>query len=232
MIYNASAVVLGAVAIALTCRRLRTYLPAWIVALSFLAVPTSGEIFGTITNAQWFLQFTLAAYCLVPAEQASTPSRTALRVLGIFLIALTGPFSAVLLLVIVGMLGASWLARRSGLDPFAGALRDFAGSRSPLYQLAAADRHFYLAKVVWWWAVWMALGGVSRRGQTNATVITVALISLFAVTNSSYLRRGGFVDFAWRDHARQLDQPGNHSIPVNPTGWGIEVETAPTGKDE
>ncbi len=331
LIYNASAVVLGAVAIALTCRRLRTYLPAWIVALSFLAVPTSGEIFGTITNAQWFLQFTLAAYCLAPAEARTTRRMTGLRALGILIVALTGPFSILLLLVVIGMLVASWLARRTGLDPFGGALREVIGTRdwpalsalalgalvqtgvllthppaengvqhgvlatlkltftelvpihtfgsdfltgtawmllyavilgtlvfcrqidgrarlvvlgfiafaaievfapvarmhdaSPLYALAAADRYFYVVKVVWWWAVWLALSAMSDRSRFNASATTAALLCLFAITNPQYLRRGTFVDFAWRGHARQLTLPGPHMVPVNPPGWGTTVET-------
>ncbi|MBB5864299.1 hypothetical protein [Xanthomonas sp. 3058] len=336
LIYNASAIILSTVALTLTCKRLQRYIPAWIVALAFLAVPTSGEIFGTITNTQWFLQFALAAYCLAPAEQSGTLRTSLLRALGILTIALTGPFSILLLIVIVGMFAASLAAKRSTIDPFDGALSDFLSTRdwyifsalalgavlqaavlltsppaesgiqhdvlptlkitftelvpihifgsdfltgtawlllyalligtlllsrkidgrarlivmgfiafaaievfapvvrmkdfSPLYGLAAADRYFYLAKVIWWWAVWLALSGASRRSRWNATVMTSALICLFALTNQQYLRRTAFVDYAWRGHAKQLDLPGPHTVPVNPPGWGITVET-PTTKE-
>jgi len=334
LIYNACAIILSAAALALTCKRLQTYIPTWIVALSLLAVPTSGEIFGTITNAQWFLQFALAAYCLTPAERSGTTRAYLLRAIGILAIALTGPFSILLLIVVAGMLAASWAAKRFAVDPFDGALSDFVASRdwyifsalalgalvqaavlitnppaengiqhgllptlkstftelvpihtfgsdfltgtawlllyaliigtlvlskkidgrarlivmgfmafaaieafapvarmkdfSPLYTLAAADRYFYLAKVIWWWAVWLALSATGRRSRSNATVMTAALICLFAITNLQNLRRTAFIDYAWRSHAKQLELPGPHTVPVNPPGWGVTVETTPT----
>jgi hypothetical protein len=331
LIYNASAVLLSATAIALTCRQLGKYIPAWILAMSFLAVPTGGELFGTLTNTQWFLQFTLAAYCLAPVRPPATPLLGALRALGIFLIAVTGPFSVILSIVVAAMLAGSWLARRVRWEPFGGALANvvaagdwrvwaalalgaavqtcalitrpptqsvaehallptlkltfthfvpihtFGGtfltgtgwlllytlilgllvfSRQadgrarlavlgfaafgviatfapiirqqnllPMLELSAADRYFYLVKVVWWWAVWLVLSGTSRRSRRNATVLTAALISIFAVTNSAYLRRGGLLDLSWPHHAHQLDAGGLHRIPVNPAGWSTTVGT-------
>lgn len=332
LIYNSVAVLLTAGAITTTCMRLRAHLPAGVVALSFLLVPTSGEIFGTITNAQWFLQFSMAAYCLAPVRQPTSTGVPWLRALCMFLIALTGPFSILLLIVVVGICATSWLSVRVHRDPFNGALSGFIGSRDrhavwpmvagaliqtcvlvayppdqhevaqpllaafkatfteivpihtfgsdfmtgkswfliyglvlaalvwsrrvdgharllvlgflafaaieclapmlrvpdlgPMYVLGAADRYFYLIKVVWWWAVWLTLCQGSRRSRLNATVITAGLICLFAVVNAGYLRRGAFIDFNWRGHAAALDQPGQHTIPVNPTGWSVNVETA------
>lgn len=330
LIYNGMAVLLTALAISFTCKRLRNHLPAWIVALSFLAVPTSGEIFGTITNAQWFLQFTMAAYCLAPMQQQPLPHRLWLKALAMFLISITGPFSILLLIVMIGISGASWLSQCLRKDPFGGALSGFIANRdhyavwptmigagiqacvlitnppdqhevaqpllaafkatfteivpihvfgsdfltgtswylvyaailaallyarqvdgharllvlgflavaaiecfapmvrvpdlSPMYSLGAADRYFYLMKVVWWWAVWLALCNGRKRSRFNATVATTALICLISVTNAGYLRRSTFVDFNWRDHSSALDQPGQHTIPVNPPGWKVSVE--------
>lgn len=329
-IYNLAAVLLSTFAIAYTCRKLRPYLPVWIVALSFLAVPNSGEIFGTITNAQWFLQFVMVACCLAPAgETSSTPVRL-LRMLGILTISLTGVFSVLLLIVVLGFCIAGWLARHSGVDPLGGALSRFIAGRdrsalwpmavgavvqvfvlvthppsehevmqpllqtfkatfteivpahsfgsnfltgnawfliyalilatllwsrkvdgharlivlgflaiaaieclapmlriaelTPMYSLGAADRYFYLMKVVWWWAVWLALCNGSRGSRRDATLMCSALICLVAVTNSQYLRRQGFSDLNWRGHSSVLDQPGQHTIPINPGGWNITVE--------
>lgn len=330
LIYNAAAVMLATVAIVFTCRRVRPYIPVWIVALSFLAVPTSGEIFGTITNAQWFLQFAMAVYCLAPAQPMTSTPRSWLRALGILLVSLTGPFSVLLLAVLALITAASWLSRRSGVDPFAGALSGFAGSRdgyavwpvmtgaivqicvmaayppaqsavmqpllpafqatftkivpihtfgsdfltgtswlviyalllaallqprrrdggarvlvlgllalgslecyapmlrvtelAPMYSLGAADRYFYLIKVVWWWAVWLALDGGSMRSRVNATAVTTALVCLIAVSNAQFLRRYALTNFNWRAHAAVLDQPGAHTIPINPSGWSITVD--------
>jgi hypothetical protein len=332
LIYNAGAIVLTAVAIFFTCRRLRAYLPTWIVALSFLAVPTSGEIFGTITNAQWFLQFAMAAYCLTPVERSTTRWLPWARATAVLLIALTGPFSMLLLMIILGMIAAGVVAGRLRLDPFNGALSGFIASRDwlmlgalalgalvqayvlvshppeqheavqpllsalhttftdivpnhifgsnflidwvwiALYALVictligsrkvngtarlvvlgflalaaaecflpmlripdleqirplpAADRYFYLIKVVWWWSVWLALSNGSRRSRHHATVATTALICFFAITNPQFLRRATFAELDWPAHAAQLAQAGSHTIPVNPAGWSITVESA------
>lgn len=331
LIYNATAILLSTMAITYTCRRLRNHVPAWIVALSMLAVPTNGEILGTITNAQWFLQFVMAVCCLLPAEATASRAVPWLRAGAVLLIALTGPFSTLLLVVICALVAASWLATRTGISPFDGALSAFTASRDwpvigatavggitqaaviafhpeaqrlanmgPIWafnttftellpphifgsdfltgtswQLLYAlligtlllsrradghsrlvvlcfaafaivetfvpmlrmsdpariiplndDRYFYLVKVVWWWAVWLALSGPCRRSRVNATAITTALICLFALTNAQYLRRPPFKDFDWPGHAAKLREPGRHVIPINPQDWKIEVETA------
>ncbi|WP_182068328.1 MULTISPECIES: hypothetical protein [Stenotrophomonas maltophilia group] len=332
LIYNASAILLTTAAIVVTCRRMKLVVPVWIVALSFLAVPTSGEILGTITNAQWFLQFTLAAVCLTPYQSARGWMNW-LRPLAVLVISLTGPFSIVLALITAGMLAASHLSLRIKVDPFNGALGEFATTRdwtalaalcvgaiiqaavvmtdppvkaeshyglftllkitfgelvpihafggtfltatawiilfslifgtlifskkiegrsrlivlgfaafagaevfapvrlrdfSPLYHFMLADRYFYLIKVVLWWAVWLSMTGLSRRSRLNATVATTALLCLVAVGNQQFLRRPAFVDFDWRSHARELEAPGSHTIPLNPQGWGVMIESKPS----
>lgn len=332
LIYNASAILLTTAAIVVTCRRMRPFVPVWIVALSFLAVPTSGEILGTITNAQWFLQFPLAALCLTPYQ----PARgwmVWLRPLTVLAISLTGPFSVVLALVIAGMISASYVARTTTRDPFNGALGNFAATRdwtalaalcigaivqaavvvthpageavehqnilillkitfgelvpihafgssflsptlwllmfavivgtltfsnkiegrsrlivlgffafaaaetfapvrlrdfSPLYQFLLADRYFYLIKVVLWWMVWLSLSSVTRRSRLNATISTTALLCMVAVTNQHYLRRPTFVEFDWRHHASLLGTPGSHTVPLNPQGWGVIIDSKPS----
>ncbi|MET4598337.1 MULTISPECIES: hypothetical protein [Stenotrophomonas] len=331
LIYNAAAILFSTMAITYTCRRLRGHIPAWIVALSMLAVPTNGEIFGTITNVQWFLQFAMAACCLLPAEASTSRITPWMRAVLIMLIALTGPFSTLLLAVMCAIAAAAWLAKRTRIDPFNGALSGFMANRDwptvaamtiggivqavvilsypeaqrlagmgpawvldttftklvpphifgvdfltgtawlllygmligtlllarridgharltvlgfiafaivetfvPMLRMTTpsdlvplnGDRYFYLVKVVWWWAVWLALSGQTRRGRANATAMTTALISLFALTNAQYLRRPPFKDFDWKGQSAQLKQPGPHTIPVNPYDWKIEVETA------
>lgn len=331
LIYNAAAILLSTMAITYTCRRLRGHIPAWIVALSMLAVPTNGEIFGTITNVQWFLQFAMAACCLLPVQVTTSRVTPWLRAFVVMLIALTGPFSTLLLAVIFAITSAAWLAKRTHIDPFNGALSSFTANRDwpviaatmigggvqaavilsypeaqrlagmgpawvldttftelvpphifgdefltgtawlLLYALLIGtllmarringharltvlgfigfaiietfvpmlrmtdpsalvplngDRYFYLVKVVWWWAVWLALSGQTRRSQANATAVTTALICLFALTNAQHLRRPPLKDFDWQGQATQLKFPGRHTIPVNPYDWKIEVETA------
>jgi hypothetical protein len=103
---------------------------------------------------------------------------------------------------------------------------------TPMYSLGAADRYFYLIKVVWWWAVWLALCSGSRRSHHNATLMTMALIGMVAVTNTQYLRRPGLDDLKWREHASVLSQPGQHTIPVNPGGWSITLQVATPERQE
>lgn len=336
LIYNASAILLSAAAITLTCMRLRRYLSPWIVAVSFLAVPVSGEIFGTITNVQWFLQFALAAYCLTPEEQGATftPLARGLRASAVFITALTGPFSIFVSAIVVAMLAMGWTLARYRRDPLDHQMRDFFQNRdlhllmalalgaavqffmllshpqvdnsvrqapltvletvfteivpihifgsnfltgtawillyaliigtllfsrrvdrnasivmmgfvalagletlasmlkmpdlAPLHQIPIGDRYFYLVKVCWWWAVWLALRACSRN-RTDATAITTALICVFAVASPHYLRRAALTDHAWRAHAAQLSQPGPHTIPLNPDPgvWSFTVGDEP-----
>ncbi|KQQ78701.1 hypothetical protein ASF73_04065 [Xanthomonas sp. Leaf131] len=332
LIYNASAILLTTAAIVVTCKRMKSHVPMWIVALSFLAVPTSGEILGTITNAQWFLQFALAALCLTPM-QVARGWMIWMRPLALFAVALTGPFSIVLALIIAGMLTMAYLSRRIELDPFNGALGEFAATRdwaalaatctgaivqaavvithppvkgesqeglfsllkitfgelvpihafgssfltatawlllfamiigtlifskriegrsrlivlgfvafaaaetfapvrlkevAPLYHFLLADRYFYLIKVVLWWAAWLSMTGGSRRSRLNATVATTGLLCLVAVTNQQYLRRPTFVEFNWQSHAKQLEIPGSYTVPLNPQGWGVIIDSKPS----
>lgn len=338
LVYNASAIALAATAIAYTCWRLRRHIPTPVVILSFLAVPSSGEIFGTLTNVQWFLQFAMAACCLLPSNAPPSTMAGAWRAILVLLIALTGPFSVLLCAVVGMLLIAGWISRLSGLDPFDGALSTFSrtrdwralsamavgavvqawhmvgqaqphqgmpqplmptleltfsqlfaahtfgqdfltrttwlaihgalvltlilhrrldgGSRLVLtgfitfaavetilpalrmqditlmFPLAAADRYFYLAKVVWWWAVWLALSGNKHRTRLNATLATSAMICLVAVTNVQYMRRQAFVDLNWKQHAARLSAPGIHTIPINPQGWTVTLETTAPNDDE
>jgi len=336
LFYNASAIFLSATAITLTSMRLRRYLSPWIVAVSFLAVPASGEIFGTITNVQWFLQFALAAYCLTPEKQGATftPLSRGLRASAVFITALTGPFSIFVLAVVLATFATGWIFARYRRALFDQQMRDFFQSRDshlllalalgaavqffmllshpqvdntvrqaplsmlttvfteivpihifgsnfltgtawiclytlivgtllfarridckasivmlsfvalagletvasmlkmpdlmPLQQILIGDRYFYLVKVCWWWAVWLALRACSRH-LADATVITTAMICLFAIANPQYLRRATLTDYAWRAHAAQLSQPGPHTIPLNPDPgvWSFTVGGEP-----
>ncbi|WP_155393150.1 hypothetical protein [Xanthomonas albilineans] len=332
LIYNACAIFLSATAITMTCLRLRTYIPPWVVTMSFLAVPISGEIFGTITNVQWFMQFVLATYCFTPAQRSSTVVVSVLRSIGFLTISLTGPFSIFLSIIVSTMLAAGWAAKRYHIDPFDGALGNFLENRdwhalsamalgatmqaymlashpltdndvqehlithlriaftelvpihmfgsnfltepawillyilvlgtlffstridgrirlialgflalasleifasvakikdlSPLHQLPIGDRYFYMIKVVLWWVIWLTVATNSKH-RTTATAITIGLICLFSITNSQYFRRSTLTDYAWRDHAIQLSQPGAHTIPINPNpnDWSFTVQT-------
>ncbi|MBB6187486.1 hypothetical protein [Rhodanobacter sp. MP7CTX1] len=107
MIYNASALLLMALAISYTLGRLRAHLPVVVVFAAFMLVPLSGEILGSLANAQWFLQFALAAACFGSFHAASRPA-TIFRACVVFVIAVTGPFSIFIAFVAGVMIFTSW----------------------------------------------------------------------------------------------------------------------------
>lgn len=137
LVYNLAAIVLDAAAISYTCYRLRSVIPFPLALFSFVAVPLSGEILGTITNAQWFLQFTLAVACFAEPDVV-TAKRNWIREVAVFLVAVTGPFSIILMLIVVGLCIASWLDRRLALNLFEGHLATFARRIEPRIVAAIA----------------------------------------------------------------------------------------------
>lgn len=112
LIYNAAAIGIDTVAVLYFARRIRFFTDMAIVIAIFALVPTNGEIFGTLTNIQWFTQFALFALAFAPGEngnvrlQSSTSSCIIAAVL-----ALTGPFS----ILITVMLAAVYLVKIAGI---------------------------------------------------------------------------------------------------------------------
>ncbi|QWT18707.1 hypothetical protein KPL74_13250 [Bacillus sp. NP157] len=125
LVYNLAAVALSAGAISYTCHRFRDIVPLPLAMLTFIAVPVSGEILGTITNAQWFLQFVIAAACLTEPSTAASGRRRWLRDACLLAIALTGPFSIMLVILLGGIALASLVDRRAGWSMFGGQLANW-----------------------------------------------------------------------------------------------------------
>ncbi|WP_369914644.1 hypothetical protein AB8810_19375 [Xanthomonas sp. NCPPB 3005] len=117
LIYNASAIAIAAASIFICVKNLRPLIPPYLVLSVFLFTPTNGEVFGTITNIQWFLQFPLITYCFIATKASNPIARHVLK--GVFAIAaLTGPFSIICLaLMALSLLGflALRVTRRSNL---------------------------------------------------------------------------------------------------------------------
>jgi hypothetical protein len=133
--YNLLAVVLASASIAFTASKLRNIVPVPLVLASFLLVPTNGEVFGTITNVQWFLQFVLVIGCITPVVDTHG-WRPWGRAILMFALALTGPFSIIVALTVASMLLASWADRASGAGLFEGQLATW-GRRRDLYAIAS-----------------------------------------------------------------------------------------------
>ncbi len=118
LIYNACAIVIAALSVAVCARNLSPAIPSSLVLGVFLLSPTSGEVFGTITNVQWFLQFPLITYCFIATRSGGRVSRIALNLL-LVLAALTGPFSIICTLLMAMSLGAFIVVRLTRSTKFA-----------------------------------------------------------------------------------------------------------------
>jgi len=127
LIYNVLALLIDAVCIAYVSLRLAPWFPRWALFLSFFIVPSSGDIFGTATNVQWFMQFALAAACFAPAAARHAIPR-ALRIVGylaLALAALSGPFSVLVMGLAIGAMLLGRLEAAPGGHPRAFGLSNF-----------------------------------------------------------------------------------------------------------
>lgn len=122
-LYNLAALVVASSSIAYFLSKLNSAPLALVAFLGLFLAPTNGEVFGTLTNSQWFVQFFLLAACFLPAPTSLL--RWAMPAL-VFGGALTGPFSAMMLALHAVLLAASRLPRRwrltSWTHPFVSAL--------------------------------------------------------------------------------------------------------------
>ncbi len=117
LIYNGGAIAIAAGSIFICAKNLRPLIPPYLVLGAFLLTPTNGEVFGTITNIQWFLQFPLITYCFIAPKASHPIARHALRAI-LAVAALTGPFSIICIaLMALSFLGflALRITRRSNL---------------------------------------------------------------------------------------------------------------------
>ena len=106
--YNAAAIAGGAASLAFLCTRLHDRVLGIVFLLAVLLSLTNGEIFGTLTNLQWFLQLFLLGACFAPAGPRG-PLRTPAMLALVLVASLTGPFSVLLLLVLAAAVGLSLL---------------------------------------------------------------------------------------------------------------------------
>jgi hypothetical protein len=91
LFYNLSALLVDALCISYATLAFGRYFDRPIVFLSFFVVPSVGDVFGTITNMQWFMQFVLAAACFLPSDRHRQHVPACYLIL--LIVALSGPFS-------------------------------------------------------------------------------------------------------------------------------------------
>lgn len=112
-IYSFTALIGASLSLGYMCWKLRSHWVVIVMAAGVFLTPTNGEVFGTLTNLQWFLQFSLLAACFLPATTMGLGG-WAIRLL-VLAIALTGPFSSLLILVHMAFMLAGLIAPRFAL---------------------------------------------------------------------------------------------------------------------
>ncbi|MEY2169642.1 MULTISPECIES: hypothetical protein [unclassified Rhodanobacter] len=115
LLFNVFAILIDAAAILYFAYRMGTFVPLWITISIFALTPSGGEIFGTLTNVQWFLQFALFAAALLPQrleERRFLPPWLAITLPT--LVALTGPFSTLIAVVALPLAALAWMKGRMG----------------------------------------------------------------------------------------------------------------------
>lgn len=101
LIYNAIATGIDAICILYFARRLRLFASTTVILAIFVLVPTNGEIFGTLTNVQWFAQFALFALAFAPITTQNTDNEPSVWPCIIAsALSLTGPFSIFIALIV------------------------------------------------------------------------------------------------------------------------------------
>lgn len=153
-IYDLMANLLAAVSMAYAAIRLRSHFPLLLSLAIFLFVPVNGEIFGTLANVQWFLQFALIALCLPVPPRHGSNRREYLVLIAAGLMALTGPTSIFVSVVNLSLLAANELLKRLRRDtPFSTSLAEHVGClpkmRIAVVGVCAVAQLIFLALHAW-----------------------------------------------------------------------------------
>jgi hypothetical protein len=107
--YNATAIIIDSICVAYSFKYLSFLYGAAAALISFFLLPTIGDIYGTMTNVQWFIQFPLVLSVLQRGARPETPPAPARMfvILTLIIVAcLTGPFciiNSALILLLVGI---------------------------------------------------------------------------------------------------------------------------------
>lgn len=112
LIYNLAALLFGAAALA-SLRQLDRLGLGFALALApVLLAPTNGEVWGTITNVQWLMQFYLVSMLARLFQGGGEDFAPVPRAAAAFAVGLTGPFS--IFAVLSASVGLLWLRWRAG----------------------------------------------------------------------------------------------------------------------
>jgi hypothetical protein len=103
LVYNVSAILIDAACLTYSIVVLSPIVGTGLAFVSFFLLPTAGDIFGTLTNVQWFLQFPLALCLLRPGSSKYAAAGAAKTWLFIIVACLTGPFCLIMTPILIGL---------------------------------------------------------------------------------------------------------------------------------
>ena len=112
LFYNVAAIIIDSLCVAYAFKYLSFMYGAVAALLSFFLLPTVGDIYGTMTNIQWFLQFPLVLSVLQPGAGPQTPPAPArMFVISALIIVacLTGPFCVMVCVLILFLFGIRFI---------------------------------------------------------------------------------------------------------------------------
>lgn len=117
LFYNVAAIIIDSLCVVYAFKYLSFMYGATAALISFFLLPTVGDIYGTMTNIQWFLQFSLVLSVLQPGANSETPPAPArMFVISALIIVacLTGPFCVIDCAVILSLFVITFLLNNHG----------------------------------------------------------------------------------------------------------------------
>ncbi len=117
LFYNVAAIIIDSLCVAYAFKYLSFMYGATAALISFFLLPTVGDIYGTMTNIQWFLQFSLVLSVLQPgasSEMPPAPARMFMISALIIVACLTGPFCVIDCAVILLLFVITYLLNNHG----------------------------------------------------------------------------------------------------------------------
>jgi hypothetical protein len=98
------------------------------------------------------------------------------------------------------------------------------GARSAeLVPLAVGDRYFLAPKLLAWWLLALALGGLFPRAPRAVRGTVLLLLIAVAASQRDVLQRPALPSRGWARRARAIERGEHVIVPINPKPWQFEV---------
>lgn len=232
--FNVSALVLETVLLTYCAMRLgngRLMVSLWCI-LAFMLVPQAGDVFGTITNVQWFAQFAMVVATLRLAQDEEAAPRPTHGRFAECLLAVYGVLAATLLpaacrLRAAGNLQGLAVLTFGACQPLAAYVKQQAA-----HTLATPSHYFLMlgAALIW-------LGGMkAARLFHRQAILNLAAACVFALAYlkfPDYFRRAPLAMLGWPRTAAELETLSGacQLVALNPLPWHALIPPKHVGMD-